>query len=256
MTLKEFIGKLDVIAVLGFLIAIETQITNGSMSFVHTLPPGWIDIVKEWAANLATVGALLVSIVRMSGSSSPAPSVTSTVIKILIGAFLLSAFLAGSPAMAQTTRHTPPAMTGNIVQDIKTDLNNAGIKAPTVTAGAACDFNIFALLNPQNVVTMIQNCVSDANKPFLPDVQAALDSATAAKDKPGMDCLAPALAIVQAAVGTPAVVAPDGTVTTQAKMAGIILIFQKFREFTLANGPAACKNWVQSTINGAVSGTL
>ena len=39
-------------------------------------------------------------------------------------------------------------------------------------------------------------------------------------------------------------------------MAGVILIFQKFREFTLANGPAACKNWVQSTINGTVAGTL
>lgn len=176
--------------------------------------------------------------------------------RILIAVFLVSAFPA-IPASAQTRTKQPPlAITGDPIKDIKTDLSNAGVKVPTTTAGAACDFNIFAALNPQNVVTDIQNCVSDANKPFLPDVQAALDSATAYKDKPAIDCLTPALAIVQAAVGTPAVVAADGTITTPAKMAGIILLFQKFREFTLANGPAACKNWVQSTINGTVTGNL
>ena len=185
-------------------------------------------------------------------ASLPNPS---TVAKILLAAFVLSMFLPGRWAMAQTHLR-PPAMTGNIAADIKTDLANAGIKQVTVQPGAACDFNVFAALDPKNVVTTIQNCVSDANKLFLPDVQAALDSATAYKDTPGIDCLTPALAIVKAAVGTPAVTAPDGSITTPAVQAGVILIFQKFREFTLANGPSACKNWVQSTINGAVAGAL
>jgi hypothetical protein len=112
------------------------------------------------------------------------------------------------------------------------------------------------VLDAQSAVTTIWNCVSDTAKPFLPDVQAALESATAYKDKPGIDCLTPALAIVQAAVVKPAVTAPDGTVTTPGQAPGVILIFQKFREFTLANGPTACKNWVQSTVNGTVSNAL
>jgi hypothetical protein len=197
---------------------------------------------------------------KISPAAGAVAAVTATAAKAaaIVLALLMGMSLLPGDARAQTRKPLikPPALTGDIGADIKTDLSNVGVKTPTVTPGAACDFNIFAALDPQNVVTMIQNCVSDANKPFLPDVQAALDSATAYKDKPGMDCLTPALAIVQAAVGTPAVIAADGTVTTPAKMAGIILIFQKFREFTLANGPAACKNWVQSTVNGVVAGTL
>lgn len=122
-------------------------------------------------------------------------------VRILIAAFVVSLPLAVGSAQAQSRRGL--AVTGDIKKDIETDLNNAGVKVPTVKPGQACDFNIFAALKPENVVTTIQNCVSDASKPFLPDVQAALDSATKANDKPAIDCLTPAAAIVKAAVGTP-----------------------------------------------------
>jgi hypothetical protein len=192
-------------------------------------------------------------------------SATKTVVNVLLVAFALSAFLAvGRSEAAQLRR---PAVTGDIVKDIQTDLSNSGIKVPTVTPVAGgnlnqCDFNIFAALNPQNVVSQIQSCVSAVNNQFLPDVKAALDSATAYGDDTGVQCLRPALAIVQAAVGTPAVAAsPEvpATATTPeipavaavpAQMPGIILIFQKFREFTLAGGPTACQNWVKTTVNG------
>jgi hypothetical protein len=200
-----------------------------------------------------------------SNISGPSPASISKIVAAVV-VLILGSMLMPSDASAQNRRNAP-ALTGDPLNDIKTDLNNAGIKTPPATvAGAACDFNIFAALTPSNVITTIKNCVSDVNKPFLPDVQDALDSATAYKDKPAVDCLTPALAIVQAAVGKPgvpgkaAVIAPDGTVTAAAVpdqpavMSGIILIFQKFREFTLANGPSACKNWVKSTINGAVAG--
>jgi hypothetical protein len=101
MTLKDFFAKLDIIAVLGFLIAVETQISNGSMSFAHSLPEVWIPAVKEWAANLASLGGLLVGVIRMSGNSATA---ASTVVKVLIVAFLLSMFLGNGPAFAQTDR--------------------------------------------------------------------------------------------------------------------------------------------------------
>lgn len=107
MTLKDLWNKLDVIAVLGFLIAIETQITNGSMSLAHTIPEAWIPIVKEWAANLASIGGLLVGIFRMAGapSSSPPSSIPPAIVKLLMIAFLPLALLAmSSGAHAQGTR--------------------------------------------------------------------------------------------------------------------------------------------------------
>lgn len=177
-----------------------------------------------------------------------------SVVNIMLVAFLLSALFVPA-AMAQTTVKKLQ-ITGDFNADAKANLAKAGITVPTVVAGAACDFNVFAALSPKNVVTTIQNCVSQGSSQFLPDVQAALDSATAYKDQPGIDCLTPSLAIVKAAAGTPAVVAADGTVTTPAVLPGVILIFQKFREFTLANGTAACKNWVQSTVNNVASGAL
>lgn len=99
MTLRDVYDKLDLIAVLGFLIAVETQITNGSMSLAHTVPEAWIPIVKEWAANLASIGGLLVGIFRMStngGSSSTA----ATIVKVVIAAFALSLLFSGAPAFA------------------------------------------------------------------------------------------------------------------------------------------------------------
>jgi hypothetical protein len=253
----KILQGLNWVCVLGIVVAVETQIGNGSMSLVDMIPALWIPGVKAWMANLGSIGALIMS----AGAFGRVPSAQVIQIQPAVKALILAGatawWLMGGtdPASAQT-RLRVPAITGNIGADIKTDLANAGIKTPTVAAGVACDFNIFAALDPKSVVTTIQNCVSDVNKPFLPDIQAALDSATAYKDKPGIDCLTPALAIVQAAVGKPAVIAPDGTVTTPGQVPGIILIFQKFREFTLANGPAACKNWVQSTINGTVSNAL
>jgi hypothetical protein len=134
-------------------------------------------------------------------------------------------------------------------------------------APTACDFNLFANLTAENVLSQINQCVQSkvegAASLFLPDVTAALASATSFGDQPGVACLKPALAIVQAAAGSPAVPAsPEipATATTPAvpavaavaaQIPGPVLIFQKFREFELSGGPAACKTWVNSTIAGA-----
>jgi hypothetical protein len=201
----------------------------------------------------------------------PSVAQVAKVAGCIIAVFLLLPLLFQSAhAQGRRIQAPPLALTGDPVQDIKTDL---GIK-PTIDpvtgkpVSDICDFNLFTAMSPKTFVPQIQACVSNVNMQFLPDIQGALDSATAAQDKPGIDCLTPVLAIVKAAVGTPAVdpvaaVPASGTTPAvaavagvPAKFAGVITLFQKYREFTLANGPTACKNWVQSTINNQVAGAL
>lgn len=269
MTLKDLWNKLDAIAIIGFLIAIETQISNGSMSFAHTLPGAWIEIVKEWAANLASIGGLLVGVLRLSGGSAQPGSVTSAIVKILIAAFLLSMFLPVGPAVAQMPRPRPaPAMTGNPVKDIKDAIdqknadfaaaNPAGPNDPRVS----CDFNIFLGLTPKNLESAIKKCVSDGVGTLVDDTARALDSAQSYKPNPDQDainCLAPGLAILKAGVIVPAVAEvkdASGNVTTPAvpaKAPGLILLFQKYREFVLAGGLTSCKTWVDTAVNATAT---
>jgi hypothetical protein len=120
--MKDFISKLNWVVILGIVVAVETQISNGTMSIAHSFPEAWQPIIKEWAGNLAGVGALIMAGgaygQRPAGQFTITP--TSTMVKVLIVAFLLSMFLAGGSAQAQHLR--PPAVTGNPVEDIKSDL--------------------------------------------------------------------------------------------------------------------------------------
>lgn len=56
----KWLEGLNWLAVVSILVAIEIQITNGTISFTHWLPPLWIDRVKELAGDLATIGSLAV----------------------------------------------------------------------------------------------------------------------------------------------------------------------------------------------------
>lgn len=193
--------------------------------------------------------------------------------------------LMGSVAQAQNfdppgtagqkrTKTAAPTLSLNPITNIKNAIDAAnGTSSSTSTTSTACDFNIFANLTATNVVPEINQCVQskveDVANLFLPDVTAALSSASTYGDQPGVACLKPGLAIVQAAVGTPGVPAqvavPEvpATATTPAipavpavaavpaSIPGPILIFQKFREFELSGGPSACKSWISSTVAGA-----
>ncbi|WP_316168117.1 MULTISPECIES: hypothetical protein [unclassified Bradyrhizobium] len=46
--MKDFFDKLNWIAVHGIIVAIETQIGNGSMSLANMVPEAWIPIVTAW----------------------------------------------------------------------------------------------------------------------------------------------------------------------------------------------------------------
>ena len=228
--------------------------------------------------------AILTALVGLSSTQAgpliklPPPSMP-TIVKVLILAFLPLVLLAGHLAQAaERQRPRLPAVTGDIAKDIRTDLgisDTAGVKK-NADGSIVCDFNIFLALNPKNLVQVIKACVTSADSTLIQDTQIALQSAqnfqqmdtsgsTGAKgDTPAIQCLQPGLAILQAALPRPAVeavAAQPATATTPAVPAvdaqpaynpGLITLFQKYREFELVGGPAACQNWVNSTVNGAV----
>jgi opacity protein-like surface antigen len=92
----RFIEGLNWICILGVLVAVETQIGNGTMSLSNMVPEAWIPFVKAWSANLGSIGALIMSagVFGKQVSSNPSPINTSSVVRALLVAFALSMFLA------------------------------------------------------------------------------------------------------------------------------------------------------------------
>lgn len=262
-------GARDVLRTLGTILLTHGVITNGSVGVEAFIGAGMtlFGILWGWwtTTGYLQAAALLKKLTAqhsvteaVTTAKAMPPATTQTVNSAIIGkvvptlliAFALSLLLSGGSAFAQTTTKRPGlAVTGDPVADIKTDFASAGIKAPNIKPGDACSYNLFAALDPKTFVTQIQNCISADNSILLPDVQKALDSATDAKDGTATQCLTPALAIVKAAIITPG--DPTATPPVPAQTAGIITLFQKFREFVNAGGPAACKIWVNTTITGA-----
>ena len=265
---------------LGLAVGVEQAIGHGTVSLTNIVPADWAPYVTSWCNLLAFIGTSIMTYqAAVSGpQTGPLVNIQPPVVdankvgKILLIAFLPLALLAVDKAeAAQLPRPRPPAVTGDPIADIKTDL---GVTAPATGVTKAtdgtvtCNFNVFANLNPKNLLATIQACVSDVNSTFEPDVAAALASAQAysgSGDQTAIQCLQPALAIVQAGIeraAVAAVAAQPATATAPAVAAvaavpaykpGAITLFQKFREFTLAGGPTACQNWVNGTIQGAVS---
>jgi len=198
------------------------------------------------------------------------------VIRILLVAFLLVIGLADIPASAQTLpRARPtPALTGNPVNDIKAALDKQNANAQAIVNGTStdpelsCDFHIFLGLTPKNLEAAIKKCISDGNSTLVDDTLRALESAKAytqtgatspTPDNDAINCLTPGLAILKAGVIVPAVAEvkdANGTITTPAvpaKNPGLILLFQKYREFVLAGGLTSCKTWVDTPVNATAT---
>lgn len=175
-------------------------------------------------------------------------------------AFFLIAALLSTVAVAQDRNGGAPKGTKSpdIIQKIGTDIQNKINNPEQPVTNAPCDFNIFSSLQAKNLLDQVKICITQRGQD---DVQAALDSATAAKDSLGIQCLTPALAIVKAAANVSVAQSAAHADTTSAtavnpttpnpQVPGPILIFQKFREFVIAGGPTSCKSWVQTTISGA-----
>jgi hypothetical protein len=200
----------------------------------------------------------------------PPPSIIPTIVKILIVAFALSALLGAPSVQAQTrTRIKPLQVTGDPVADFKANTAQA---AAAVTgqppAPLVCDFHIFEKLKPDNLIDVIKTCINTQKQELVDDTQRALDSAksfTPNPDQDAINCLTPGVALFKAAVPLPAIPARDAvpaTATTPEIPAvvaiperepGLILIFQKYREFVLAGALTSCQAWVNAPVNATAS---
>jgi hypothetical protein len=237
------------------------------MTFDHLMPNSWIPTALQ-IAKLVNLGAPILVGTHMLGASISPRSEAAKAIILAIGVSLLLA----APAFAQVK---PPHVTGNLGKDIGDDIKDLkGSPGPVGTVvratGAAvdptapigiCTHQLFGLLTPQNLVPSLQAC----GEKFLVDAQAALASAQTAKDQTGINCLSPAVPLIQAGIGTPGTPGSPGDPTATPPIAavtavpaeppGFLLAFQKFREFVLAGGIAACQSYV-GTVVAAQAGTL
>lgn len=210
----------------------------------------------------SAINAILHAIPSKPGSANEFP-LGPKAVPIILFALMVAAFYP-SPASAQIKLKP---LTGNIVRDIEGVSTSAkaavtGQPAPDPTAALTCDFKMLTKLTPENLIPTAKACLSDANQTLVNDTQRALTSAKAyvgpnggnPGDGDGINCLTPGLAIFKAGVqipAVPAVVAADGTITTPAVPAqdpGPILLYQKYREFTLAGGLSACMTWFNGPI--------
>ncbi|HYM31817.1 MAG TPA: hypothetical protein VEU47_10980 [Candidatus Cybelea sp.] len=262
---------------LGLLVTIEQAVGHGTISLTNIVPADIAPYVTSWCNLLAFIGTTIMTgqaAVSSSATgpliSAPPPSVTPTVVKILIAAFLLSALVFPGSAMAQSRPH----LTGDIGKDLKSAIDQQNAKAQAIAQGSStdpevsCDFKIFLGLTPKNLEAAIKKCLSDANSTLVDDTQRALDSAKAytqtgasspTPDNDAINCLTPGLAILKAGVIVPAV--PEvkdasGNITMQAQPAkspGLILLFQKYREFVLSGGLTSCKTWVDTAVNATAT---
>lgn len=120
----KFVEGLNWISILGILIAVETQIGNGSMSITNSFPAAWIPAIKEWMANLATVGGIIVATGAWGRVPASQVSAAPPVAKIIaIVAVLLSCLFAfaGNAHAQGALALRKPAVTGDVKKDIETD---------------------------------------------------------------------------------------------------------------------------------------
>lgn len=190
---------------------------------------------------------------------------------VLIAAFALSFLLAGAPAFAQTgaakSNITRPRLPIDpLGLNDQTIAGTTAAPAPT-TVALPCTFQMLIHLTPENLLPTINSCIAGK---LVADTQRALTSAqdfgtTGKGDADAVNCLTPALAIFQAGVQVPAVpevaaaLNADGTVKTPAVPAvpaqdpGPILLFQKYREFTLSGALTSCQAWFNAPINATIA---
>lgn len=266
---------------LGLLVTIEQAIGHGTVSLTGIIPADWAPYVTSWCNLLAFIGTTIMTGQAAISSNAPGPLINAppaapTIVKILIAAFLLSAFLPMGHAMAQVLPRPRAAvpLTGDLGKDIKTAIDKQNANAQAIVSGTStdpnvsCDFKVFLGLTPQNLEATIKKCLSDANSTLVEDTQRALESAKAytqtgasapTPDNDAINCLTPGLAILKAGVIVPAI--PEvkdasGNITTPgvpAKNPGLILLFQKYREFVLAGGLTSCKTWVDTAVNATAT---
>jgi hypothetical protein len=224
------------------------------------------------------------------GVSPPAPAPVGSTVNLapltgvakVVGAIALcilaGSLLAAVPASAQITK---PKLPFDPLHLNRPSSGAPGDASSSTNPEIACDFRIFIGLTPANLEGAIKQCVSDVNGTIADDAARALDSAQTYGDNDGINCLKPGLAILQAGIIVPAVPAvlavpaqpeipanPNATPPTPdipavaavaavpavpAKTPGLILLFQKYREFILSGGLTSCQTWINTPVNATIA---
>ena len=264
---------------LGLLVAVEQAIGHGTVSLTNLVPAEWAPYITSWCNFLAFIGTSIMTYQAAVSSPQAGPAIntslapTSTVVKILIAAFLLSAFLCPDPAMAQGKVKLGP-IGQKVVDDFNQTKTAVTGKSDPKAALPCMDITVLFKLTPANLVPTMKACVQDTQNHLVTDTSRALESAknytktgetVAVGDSDAVNCLTPALALFQAASivpavpDTPAVMNADGTVKTPAVAGtpeiepGLILMFQKYREFTISGGLTSCQAWVNGPVNATAA---
>ena len=86
---------------LGIAVGIEQAIGHGTVSLTNIIPLAWAPYVTSWCNLLAFIGTSIMTYqAAVSGPQTgpliPPPSITTTVIKVLLVAFALSFLVAGN----------------------------------------------------------------------------------------------------------------------------------------------------------------
>ena len=249
---------------LGIGVTIETAIGHGSVSLTNVVPESWAPYIVGWCSLLAFIGNVVMT--AFAGFSSASPGMFTATLPVSqaqrgpspplqpgggAAAVLLAigiTFVLMTSVWAQTPR-AKPALTGDVLKDLKTDFAQAPVDA---NGNPVCNLKVFLQTNPETLREQVKKCIAqDATKTWVPDFQAALKSAQDAKNQVGINCLTPATAIVAAIAGTPGVPAnPNATPPTPEILgttAGPVTLFEKVSEFAQAGGPSACKALVNTT---------
>jgi len=159
-------------------------------------------------------------------------------------------------------------VTPDLITAIKSQISGAPSTTPATPL--PCTFQMLIKLTPANLLATINQCIADK---LVSDTQRALTSAQAyggstKGDADAVNCLTPALAMFQAGVEVPAVpevpavLNPDGSVKTPdvpavpAQEPGPILLYQKYREFTLSGALTSCQSWFNGPINATAAAGL
>jgi hypothetical protein len=106
--MTKFLASFNWVVWLAILVAIETQLGNGTMSLANMLPDAWIPFVKAWAANLGSVGALILAYNSTDADRPASPIDRAGLVKVLLVAIALSTLLAPGAFAADNVPASPP----------------------------------------------------------------------------------------------------------------------------------------------------
>ena len=110
-------------------------VASGTINFDGALPAAYVPLITRWCSILGTINSAILTAASGYSSSKPGPltsaappSITPTVVKVLLAAFALSFLLAGgSPAHARAKPHkhvalimqaAKPRLTGDLAKDL------------------------------------------------------------------------------------------------------------------------------------------